>query len=96
MGWRFVCEQPDGRPGDDEVSRRRLVTGMATGLGTAAAFGGVATEASAQTARGGAAPPHLRFLNPPTSPKNSAYTQAIEATCPAASSTSPVSRARRR
>jgi enamine deaminase RidA (YjgF/YER057c/UK114 family) len=83
MGWRFVCEQPVDRSSGDVVSRRRLVTGMATGLATAAAFGGVATEASAQTAREGAAPSHLRFLNPPTSPKNPAYTQAIEATVPA-------------
>jgi enamine deaminase RidA (YjgF/YER057c/UK114 family) len=82
MGWRFVCEQPVDRSSGDVVSRRRLVTGMATGLATAAAFGGVATEASAQTAREGAAPSHLRFLNPPTSPKNPTYTQAIEATVP--------------
>jgi enamine deaminase RidA (YjgF/YER057c/UK114 family) len=58
--------------------RRHFVTGMAA----VAAFGSVSAEAAAQGASSGEAPRHLRYLNPPTSPKNGAYTQAIEATTP--------------
>ena len=61
-----------------DLERRHLVTGMAA----IAAFGGVSTEAAAQSASGNEAPRHLRYLNPPTSPKNASYTQAIEATTP--------------
>jgi enamine deaminase RidA (YjgF/YER057c/UK114 family) len=59
---------------DDDVSRRRLVTGAAA----IAAFAGAATDAIAQ----GAAPAQLRFLNPSTSHKNPGYTHAVEATLP--------------
>src|SRR3569833_3445433 len=57
--------------------RRHLITGMA-----AAAFSGISAEAVAQGVPAGEAPRHLRYLNPPTSPKTGAYTQAIEATTP--------------
>ena len=60
------------------LPRRHLVTGMAA----AAAFSGITAEASAQTAPASDGPRHLRYVNPPTSPKNGAYTQAIEATTP--------------
>ena len=63
---------------DEDVSRRHLVTGMAA----IAAFGAATSEAVAQATPGSAAPSHLRFLNPPTSPKNGSYTHAVEATVP--------------
>jgi len=61
-----------------DLPRRHLVTGMAA----IAALSGVSAEAAAQGAPASEAPRHLRYLNPPTSPKNAAYTQAIEATTP--------------
>src|SRR5689334_661186 len=61
-----------------DPQRRHLVTGMAA----VAAFFGVSAEAAAQVAPAGAAPRHLRYLNPPTNPKNPSFTQAIEATTP--------------
>ena len=61
-----------------DLHRRHLLTGMAA----ITAFSGVSAEAAAQDAPAGAAPRHLRYLNPPTSPKNASYTQAIEATTP--------------
>jgi enamine deaminase RidA (YjgF/YER057c/UK114 family) len=61
-----------------DLQRRHLVTGMAA----VAALSGVSAEAAAQGAPASEAPRQLRYLNPPTSPKNGAYTQAIEATTP--------------
>ena len=61
-----------------DLERRHLVTGIAA----VAALAGVTAEAAAQGAPAGDAPRHLRYLNPPTSPKNGSYTQAIEATTP--------------
>src|SRR5262245_34181378 len=61
-----------------DIERRHLVTGMAA----VAALSGISTEAVAQAAPATDAPRHLRYLNPPTSPKNGSYTQAIEATTP--------------
>jgi enamine deaminase RidA (YjgF/YER057c/UK114 family) len=71
---RFIS-QPSG---DDDVSRRHLVTGVAA----LAAFSGVAMEVSAQATPGAGAPKNLRFLNPPTSPKNGSYSHAVEAIGP--------------
>jgi enamine deaminase RidA (YjgF/YER057c/UK114 family) len=64
-------------PGDDDVSRRHLVTGMAA----IAAFGAATSEALAQAVPA-AAPAHLRFLNPQTSFKNPGFTHAVEAVVP--------------
>ena len=62
---------------NDDLSRRRLVTGAAV----IAALGGATAEALAQGAPGGA-PGNLRFLNPPTSFKNPGFNHAVEATGP--------------
>ena len=62
---------------NDDLSRRRLVTGAAV----VAALGGATVEALAQGAPGGAAG-NLRFLNPPTSFKNPGFNHAVEATGP--------------
>jgi enamine deaminase RidA (YjgF/YER057c/UK114 family) len=51
-------------------------------MAAVAAFSGVSAEAAAQTAPASGAPRHLRYLNPPTNPKNPSFTQAIEATTP--------------
>jgi enamine deaminase RidA (YjgF/YER057c/UK114 family) len=69
--------QPDASAQQD-VSRRRLVTGAAV----AAALGAATSDAVAQGAPVGGAPAHLRFLNPPTSFKNPGFTHAVEATGP--------------
>jgi enamine deaminase RidA (YjgF/YER057c/UK114 family) len=61
-----------------DLPRRHLVTGMAA----VAAFSGVGAEARAQAAPAGDGPRHLRYLNPPTNPKNPSFTQAVEATTP--------------
>jgi enamine deaminase RidA (YjgF/YER057c/UK114 family) len=61
---------------NDDLSRRRLVTGAAV----AAALGGVTAEALAQVA--GGASRNLRFLNPPTSFKNPGFNHAVEAIGP--------------
>jgi enamine deaminase RidA (YjgF/YER057c/UK114 family) len=47
-----------------------------------AALSGVGAEAAAQGAPVSEAPRHLRYLNPPTSPKNASHTQAIDASTP--------------
>jgi enamine deaminase RidA (YjgF/YER057c/UK114 family) len=65
-------------PSPFDPHRRHLVTGMAA----IAAFSGVSAEAAAQGAPAGETPRHLRYLNPPTNPKNGSFTQAIEATTP--------------
>jgi enamine deaminase RidA (YjgF/YER057c/UK114 family) len=62
---------------NDDLSRRRLVTGAAV----VAALGGATAEALAQGAPGGA-PGSLRFLNPQTSFKNPGFNHAVEATGP--------------
>jgi enamine deaminase RidA (YjgF/YER057c/UK114 family) len=77
-----MSEQPKSTwqtnvPGDDDLSRRHLVTGMAA----IAAFGAATSEALAQ-ANPAVAPAHLRFLNPETSFKNPSYTHAVEAVVP--------------
>ena len=64
-------------PTNDDLSRRRLVTGAAV----VAALGGATAEALAQGAPGGAAG-NLRFLNPPTSFKNPGFNHAVEAIGP--------------
>jgi enamine deaminase RidA (YjgF/YER057c/UK114 family) len=60
-------------PTNDDLSRRRLVTGAAV----VAALGGATAEALAQ-----GAPGSLRFLNPPTSFKNPGFNHAVEAIGP--------------
>jgi enamine deaminase RidA (YjgF/YER057c/UK114 family) len=60
-------------PINDDLSRRRFVTGAAV----VAALGGATAEALAQ-----GAPGNLRFLNPPTSFKNPGFNHAVEATGP--------------
>jgi enamine deaminase RidA (YjgF/YER057c/UK114 family) len=62
---------------NDDLSRRRLVTGAAV----AAALGGATAEALAQGAPSGA-PGNLRFLNPPTSFRNPGFNHAVEAIGP--------------
>ena len=64
-------------PFNDDLSRRRLVTGAAV----VAVLGGATAEALAQGAPGGAAG-NLRFLNPPTSFKNPGFNHAVEAMGP--------------
>ena len=61
-----------------DFERRHLVTGMAA----VAAFSGVSAEAAAQATPSGDAAKHLRYLNPPTNPKNPSFTQAVEAPTP--------------
>src|SRR6202050_1163320 len=62
---------------NDDLSRRRLVTGAAV----VAALGGATAEALAQGAPGGAAG-NLRFLTPPTSFRNPGFNHAVEAIGP--------------
>jgi enamine deaminase RidA (YjgF/YER057c/UK114 family) len=63
---------------DDDVSRRRLVTGAAV----IAALGAATPEALAQGAGSASGAANLRFLNPPTSFRNPGFTHAVEATVP--------------
>jgi enamine deaminase RidA (YjgF/YER057c/UK114 family) len=65
-------------PTNDDLSRRRLVTGAAV----VAALGGATAAALAQAPAPGGAPGNLRFLNPPTSFKNSGFNHAVEAIGP--------------
>jgi len=58
---------------NDDLSRRRIVTGAAV----VAALGGATADALAQ-----GAPEQLRFLNPSTSFKNPGFNHAVEATGP--------------
>ena len=62
-------------PPNDDLSRRRLVTGAAV----IAALGGATADALAQGAPS-VAPGNLRFLNPPTSFKNPGFNHAVQAT----------------
>jgi enamine deaminase RidA (YjgF/YER057c/UK114 family) len=76
-----MSRQPDLGPQspsvpDDDLSRRRLLTGAAV----AAALGAATTEALAEGGSGTAG--NLRFLNPPTSFKNPGFNHAVEATGP--------------
>src|SRR5580704_1136141 len=64
-------------PPNDDLSRRRIVTGAAV----VAALGGATADALAQGAPGGAAG-NLRFLNPSTSFKNPGFNHAVEAIGP--------------
>ena len=57
---------------------KKSILVRSTLLAAVAAFSGV-SEATAQGAPADG-PRHLRYLNPPTNPKNPSFTQAIEAT----------------
>jgi enamine deaminase RidA (YjgF/YER057c/UK114 family) len=61
---------------NEDLSRRRLVTGAAV----AAALGAATADALAQGAPGASG--QLRFLNPPTSFKNPGFNHVVEATGP--------------
>ncbi len=75
-------EQLDSRltqsTANDDVSRRRLVTGAAV----VAALGGAVPEAIAQGGAPASGASNLRFLNPETSFKNPGFTHAVEAMLP--------------